>query len=156
MKITELIAENLLNVVDGGNWTEVSILDVLLDVSYLEANTKTPASENTIASLVHHLKFWNGVIVQRIQNRDPEIPAVNGFDVEAPASEKDWQLLIEQTKNSFTVLADAIKQFQPERLNAPTNFGKSTFSKNIFGIVEHAYYHLGQIVILKKFVKLSS
>jgi len=155
MKITELLAENLLNVLEGGNWTEVSILDVLSDVSYLEANTTTPASQNTIASLVHHLMYWNGVIVQRIQNRNPEIPAVNGYDVEPPTSEKDWQLLVEQVKHSFAELADAIKQFQPERLNEPTNFGQSTFSKNLFGIVEHAYYHLGQIVILKKFVKRS-
>jgi uncharacterized damage-inducible protein DinB len=154
VKITELLAENLRNVFEGGNWTEVSIMDALSDVSYLEANTKTPASQNTIASLLHHLMYWNGVIVQRIQNRDPEIPPINGFDVKAPTSEKDWQLLIEQAKQSFTELSEAIKQFQPERLDEPTNFGQSTFSKNLFGIVEHAYYHLGQIVILKKFVRL--
>lgn len=155
MRITELLAENLLHVFEGGNWTEMSIIEVLSDVSYIEANTKTPASQNTIAGLVHHLVYWNGVIAQRIQNHDPEIPEANGFDREAPTSERDWQLLIDQAKHSFVELAKAIKQFQPERLDEPTNFGTSTLSKNLFGIVEHAHYHLGQIVILKKFVKLS-
>jgi uncharacterized damage-inducible protein DinB len=153
MKITELLAENLIQVFEGGNWTEVSMRDALSDVSYVEANTITPASQNTIASLVHHVIYWNGVIVQRMRNHDPEIPAANGFDGEAPASEKDWRSLIEQARHSFVELADAIKQFEPARLSELTNFGQSTFSKNLFGIVEHAHYHLGQIMILKKFVK---
>lgn len=155
MRITEQLSQNLISVFEGGNWTEVSIAETLSDVSYLEANTKNPASQNTIASLLHHLIFWNSVIALRIQNQDPEIPEVNGFDGEAPASEKDWQLLIEQAKHSFTELAEAIKQFPPERLSDLTNFGQSTFIKNLFGIVEHAHYHLGQIVILKKFIRIS-
>jgi hypothetical protein len=153
MTIPEQLAENLLTVFEGGNWTEVCIVDVLYDVSYIEASTKTPASPNTIAGLVHHLMYWNGVILQRIQNHDPQIPESNGFDVQALATEKDWQLLIEQTKHSYIKLAEAIKRFPTERLNAPTNFGKSNFGKNLFGIVEHAYYHLGQMVMIKKMVR---
>jgi uncharacterized damage-inducible protein DinB len=153
MNIAEQLAENLLSVFEGGNWTEVSIADVLSDISYVEANAKTAASKNSIAGLVHHLMYWNGVILQRIQDHDLEIPEANGFDVEVLASEKDWQSLIAQTKHSFTELAKAIKLFPADRLNHPTNFGKSTFRKNLFGIVEHAYYHLGQIVMIKKLIR---
>jgi uncharacterized damage-inducible protein DinB len=153
MTMTEQLAENLLNVFEGENWTEVSIADILFDISYVEAGQKTAASQNSIAGLVHHLLYWNSVILQRIQNDDPEIPEINGFDVQVLASERDWQLLIAQTRRSFTELAEAIKLFPPDQLNHPTNFGKSTFRKNLFGIVEHAYYHLGQIVVIKKLIR---
>ena len=153
MNLPEQIAENLLQVFEGGNWTEVSIAEVLSDVNYIEASTKTQASQNTIASLVHHLKFWNGVIYQRIQNLDPKIPEINGFDVDVLTTESDWQVLIADTKHSFTELAEIIRRFPPERLDTPTNFGKSTFRKNLLGIVEHAYYHLGQMVVIKKLAR---
>ena len=50
MKITELIAQHITEVHEGGNWTEVNIKDTLADVGYKEATTVTRASYNTIAA----------------------------------------------------------------------------------------------------------
>ena len=81
MKLTSLIAQHLLAVFEGDNWTEVSLADVLKDVTLEEAATRTSASPNTIASLLHHLTFWNRVMVQRIKGNDVTIDEHNGFDV---------------------------------------------------------------------------
>ena len=47
MKITALIAQHIIEVHEGGNWTEVNIKDTLEDVSYKEAVLVTKASYNT-------------------------------------------------------------------------------------------------------------
>lgn len=153
MKFTDLIADNILQVYEGNNWTEVSMAGTINDVTVKEAMVQTHASRNSIAAIVHHLQFWNDIIIQRLQGLSPEIPAANGFDLGVLASEDEWQQLIEKTHQSFIALADTVKHFPEDQLADRTADGKSTYHKIMQGIVEHAYYHLGQIVILKHIVK---
>ena len=63
MKTTSYIAQHLLDVYTGGNWTEVSVAETLADLTYQEAVTVTAASPNSIAAITHHLMFWNGVML---------------------------------------------------------------------------------------------
>ena len=51
MKINEQIAQQLLDVNEGANWTEVNVKDTLEGISYKEANAITLASSNSIAGL---------------------------------------------------------------------------------------------------------
>lgn len=153
MNITDFIAGQLAEVYNGNNWTDVSIADTIKDITWQEAQQKTDASSNTIASLLHHLYYWNGILMQRIKGDDPSIPEVNGYDVEELKNENDWDELKNKTHASFMQLADAIKKFSEEKLEETYAEGKSSYHKNFQGIVEHAYYHLGQVVILKKIIK---
>ena len=152
-KPTYTLADNLLSAFEGDNWTEVSIADTLRDVSLEQATRKTAGSPNTIASLVHHLWYWNTIIPLRMKGENPEIPDVNGFDVGELNSETDWKNLVDKAHQSFINLSDTIRHFPPEHLPHPASGGRSTIGKNVYGIIEHAYYHLGQIVILKHLVQ---
>lgn len=152
MKITSAIAENIIACFEGNNWTDVNVDDTLKDVYWQEAQQITIASPNTIASLVNHLYYWNYILMQRIKGENPLIPGSNGFDVKELKNEDDWNKLIEETHQSFIQLADAIKNFPEEKLEETYAVGKSYYYKNFQGIIEHAYYHLGQIVILKKLI----
>ena len=152
MKITETLAKNLLNAFEGNNWTDVSIKDTLAGLSWQQVTTQTPASPNTIASLVNHLWYWNTIIMERMKGNYPNVPETNGFDVSELHDDADWQILIKKTHQSFINLANAIRQFPEEKLMETPKTGASTINANLFGIVEHAYYHLGQIVIVKHLV----
>lgn len=149
MKLTDTLSENILNVFEGNNWTDVSITDILSAISFTQANTVTAASRNTIAGLAHHLLYWNKVIMQRLQGEDPAIPDSNGFDAGELTSEKTWQNLVAELRQSFVDLSSAIRNFPEDRLNDLTKSGKSTIGDNLYGIIEHAYYHMGQMMILK-------
>jgi uncharacterized damage-inducible protein DinB len=155
IKTTGTLAQNLLHTFEGDNWTDVSIADTLADISFKEAITRTAASPNTIASLVNHLWYWNTIIMLRMKGENPVIPEENGFDVGKLNTEHDWKKLVAKTHRSFIDLADAIRNFPPEKLPDPVSNGRSTVSRNLYGIIEHAYYHLGQIVMLKHLVKNS-
>lgn len=150
MKIVHLIATHLLEVFEGDNWTDVNIATVIEDVSWLQAQQPTAASPNTIAALLHHLYYWNGIAMQRLNGKNPFIPESNGFDIGAFNNESDWNMLKEKTHASFIQLATAIKKFPDDKLGETYAAGKSSYYKNFQGIVEHAHYHLGQMVVIKK------
>jgi uncharacterized damage-inducible protein DinB len=153
MKVTHEIARHILDCFNGENWTDVNISNTLKDVSWQQAQQRTAASQNTIASLLHHIYYWNGIIMLRIKGINPSVPDSNGFDVAEFKNENDWNELKEKTHQSFIQLADAVKNFPEEKLSETYAAGKSSYYKNFQGTVEHAHYHLGQIVILKKLIK---
>jgi uncharacterized damage-inducible protein DinB len=153
MNLTGLIAEHIKEVYEGNNWTDVNISDVIRDITWQQAQQQTSASPNTIASLLHHLYYWNGIIMQRLKGSNPSIPEVNGYAVGKLKNENDWDALKQKTHESFLQLADLIKSFPEEKLSDTYAAGKSSYYKNFQGIVEHAHYHLGQIVILKKLLQ---
>ncbi len=153
MKITSLITQHLIDVHEGKNWTEVSLSEVLEDVTVEEAVTLTEASPNTIASLLHHITFWNRVMVQRIKGVNVSIDEHNGYNVPHLQTENDW--LREKVDNNISCheLALAIDGFEEAKLSQPLLEGGSSAYKNLQGTVEHVHYHLGQIVILKKLIR---
>lgn len=150
MEITALIAQHLLDVHLGDNWTDVNLTDTLKDVTAAEALVVTDASPNTIASLLHHISYWNRHMIGRMNGYEAAIPAANGYDLPV---DLDWEQLKADNAASAQELAAAIRAFDPARLAQPILPGFSTAYKNLQGTVEHVHYHLGQIVIIKKLLK---
>ncbi len=156
MKITSLIAQHLLDVHEGNNWTDVNLVDTLSDVTKEEAITVTQASPNTMASLLHHITFWNRLMIERMKGIVVKIDEHNGYDVPHLQTEEDW--LREKADNNLSSheLALAIDNFDEQKLLLPLIEGGSSAYKNLQGTVEHVHYHLGQIVILKKLIRAAS
>ena len=153
MKTTELIAQHITEVFEGGNWTDVNMRATLRNINYKEATAVTKASYNTIAALVYHISFYNEIVLKRLQGINPIIASSNGFDLPPLKNEEDWIKLKERCFQSAHSLAAAVIKFPEEKLRELTVTGHSTHYKTLHGIAEHAHYHLGQIVLLKKLVK---
>ncbi|RYE27206.1 MAG: DinB family protein [Sphingobacteriaceae bacterium] len=153
MNIPFLIARHVLDVHEGGNWTEVDITSTLKDVTLQQAVSLTPGSPNTIAALLHHLTYWNRVMVSRINGTAVVVPEANGFDAPVLNVEQDWEVLKEDNLRSARELAAAITGCQEYNLSAPILPGYPSAYKSLQGSVEHIHYHLGQIVILKHLIK---
>jgi hypothetical protein len=153
MQLTEAIAQHVLDVHEGNNWTEVALGPTLQDVTWQEATTLTPASPNTIASILHHLTFWNRVMARRAHGLATEVGPANGFDVPTIASEAAWHALLADNLQSAQELASAIRSFDEAKLPIPILPAYGSAYKNLQGAVEHLHYHLGQLVMLKKLVR---
>jgi uncharacterized damage-inducible protein DinB len=153
MKITELIAQHLLEVHEGNNWTEVDVRSTLSDVSLKEAVMRTKASSNSIASLLYHLTFWNRIIVKRTNGIVVTDTENNGFAGPVLHDEEDWNRLKADNIASAHELAAAIRNFNEAALELPILPEHSSAYKNLQGSVEHVHYHLGQIVILKQLIR---
>lgn len=144
---TELIAQHLLKVHEGNNWTDVDLTDTLTDISFQEAFALTPASPNTIAGLLQHISFWNRVMVERLKGVKVDIPQENGFKIPGGKNDEIWQHIMKDNLHSAHELADAIRSFDERKLYAPILPDYSSVYKHLQGSVEHVHYHLGQIVI---------
>jgi len=153
MNIILLIAQHLLEVHEGGNWTEVNMMSVLADVTAEEATTLTDASPNTIEALVHHLSYWNRVMIQRIDGVAVEVPEDNGFNRSAELTDEAWQEVKRDNIASAYELSHAMMYITEPELPEPLIPGYSSAYKNLQGAVEHVHYHLGQIVVIKKLLR---
>ncbi len=153
MKLTSLIAQQLIEVHEGNNWTEVNLAGTLKDITSDEAAKLTIASPNTIASLLQHITFWNRLMIKRMQGIDVFVDDKNGYDVPVIQTEEDWQKLQIDNNLSAHELAAAMAAFDDSLLSESLLPGGSSAYKNLQGTVEHVHYHLGQMVILKKLIK---
>jgi hypothetical protein len=153
MLLTAAIAQHVLDVHEGNNWTDVDLAHTLHDVTLAEAITQTAASPNTIAAVVRHLAFWNRLMARRVQGYAPEIGPANGFDGPPLHTAADWLAVQADLWQSAHELAAAIQQVPEEKLMEPILPGYSTAYKNLQGSVEHLHYHLGQLVVLKNLVR---
>ncbi|MDB5021590.1 MAG: hypothetical protein JWQ28_2717 [Pedobacter sp.] len=153
MKITELIALHLIEAHEGSNWTEVDVRSSLEDVSLKEATMRTKASPNSIASIVQHLTYWNRVMVKRINGIVVADNGSNGFSGPVLHDDEDWSRLKDDNILSAHELANAIMNFNEDALELPILPEHASAYKNLQGSVEHVYYHLGQIVILKQLIR---
>ena len=150
MKISEAIAQHILELYFGNNWTDVNVRETVQDVTLAEALTKTNASPNTIASILQHMTFYNKIILERLHGRNPEIDQINGYDLPPLQNEEAWELLKENSLQSAQELADDARVIPDDTLQEPIIEDNSSRYKSLHGVTEHGYYHLGQIVILKK------
>ncbi len=143
MKIASLIAQHLIDAHEGNNWTEVSVADVLKDLTLEEAIILTSASPNTIASLLQHITYWNRVMVQRIAGYNVTIDEHNGFDLPYLQTEDDWLQLQLDNNISSHELAVAMVRFDDAKLEEPLVDGGSSAYKNMQGAVEHVLLPFG-------------
>ncbi len=156
MKLTDHIAQHIIDVHTGDNWTDVNIKNTLQNISLQEAITVINSSANTIAALLHHITFYNEVVLERLKGNIPSICNANGFDVPVLNNERDWMELKDRNIQSAQKVAEAVKRFPEEKIFEPILPDFSTGYKTLHGLIEHTHYHLGQIVIIKNLVRFQA
>lgn len=155
MNFSEAISIQVKEAYEGNSWSDVCVKDILEDIQFDEAITVTVASPNSIASLLYHIMFYNRAICQRLSGEEPYINDANGFDLPLLRDEIEWKQLQVDAMDAARALSDAIRKFPQEKLFEENPVGKGTFYKKFHGVIEHNYYHLGQILILKKLIRSS-
>ena len=154
MNISTQLAKNLRDVYFGGNWTWVSLKDTLADVNWEQATSKI-AGFNTIAALVFHIDYFVQVATKVLQGGPLEGKDELSFDHPPLHSGSDWAEMLENTWKNAENFAKLIEQVPEQQLWAIFSDQKyGNYYRNIQGITEHAHYHLGQIVLLKKLVNV--
>jgi uncharacterized damage-inducible protein DinB len=66
-------------------------------------------------------------------------------------SDEDWQSMLQTMWNEAEQFAGLVAAMPEERWGEVfTNEKYGTYYHNMSGVIEHAYYHLGQIALFKK------
>ncbi|MCX7941960.1 MAG: DinB family protein [Dictyoglomaceae bacterium] len=140
--------ENLINYLNkafqknAGLWSH-SVLDILEKVSVKEGIWKE-GKIHSIWEITNHLIFWKEYIVSLLEGKEP---SEEDYKISEEASEEEWKNTVERLKNSHEKLINLLKNKTDEDLDKP--FGEyGTLEENLYGILSHDCYHLGQIVII--------
>lgn len=153
MKSTEEIASRFREIIFNGTWVaNTNYKHQLADLDWKTA-TKQVGSLNTIAVLAQHIHYYINGINNVFRGGSLDIKDIYSFDFPAIKSQKDWDIFLSKFWNDSEEFATMIEQMPDEKLDAVFVDAKyGTYRRNIDAMIEHSYYHLGQIVLLKKLV----
>ncbi len=136
----------------GPVWIDVTIMDTLKNISAAQAAAKPFNNANSIWQIVNHCIDWRFNLCERIQGKSPMAGEANYFIPVKNTTEKAWKTTLKEFEKSQNELVKLVKAMSDKKLNTEQGKYKVTFRNFIHGIIQHDAYHLGQIVILKKFV----
>jgi hypothetical protein len=151
MSTTSQLAKRFREVLLDGKWiANTNFKDQLSDVTWEEATTKI-GSLNTIAMLTFHIDYYIAGLVNVFEGGDLEIRDQFSFDLPPVESQQQWEQLVNKLWNDAEKFASLLEQMPDSKMNevfVDEKYG--TYLRNIDGMIEHSYYHLGQIILIKK------
>jgi len=153
MKLTTQIAQQFREVQLNGNWVSTNLKTQLSDVTFEEATTKL-GTVNTIAALTYHIHYYVEGLVKVMEGGPLDIRDKYSFDLPPLQSQQEWEALLEKTYKAAEKFAQLVEQMPDQQLSegfVDEKYGN--YFRNISAMIEHSYYHLGQIVIIKKIIR---
>lgn len=153
MNLSKQIAKHFTELHFGGNMTGTHLREQLLDVTVQEANTKIPGF-NTIAALAYHINYYISAVLTVLEGGPLTASDKLSYDHPPYKTPEDWQAHLEKMWRDAENLGRIVDQLPPD--HAFENFldGKyGNWYRNLSGMIEHSYYHMGQIALLKKMVR---
>ncbi len=157
MENSTQIANRFKEVLFDGKWVaNTNFKDQLSDVTWEEATQKI-ASLNTIAVLTFHINYYIKGVVDFFENGALTIRDKYSFDMPEIKSQEDWEALRNDLLSNAERFANHVSHMPDEKLGTTFVDEKyGNYRKNINGMIEHSYYHLGQVSLIKKMVREGS
>jgi hypothetical protein len=151
MSHLQFLAQSLQNLYDGTPWIEVTFAEHLRRVDAKLAVQHIKRS-NCIWQIVNHIIFWHQRVL-RYMNEEPAEQDGDLPDFYLPENhgEENWEATKHRLEHAVKQLADAIRAFPEDRLYEVFPGTQYPAAHYFHGVVEHAAYHLGQIVLLSKY-----
>jgi hypothetical protein len=154
MNQTKLLADRIKEVFLNGTWiANTNFNDQLSDLNVNQATYKVNTL-NTIAALTFHVNYYIAGMLNFLKSGKLEINDKYSFDMPAIKADGDWEKLRNTLLKNAKKFAKLIEIMPDEKLNdvfVDEKYG--TYLRNIEGLIEHSYYHLGQIVFIKKIIQ---
>lgn len=154
MSSSSQLAERFREVILDGKWiANTNYKDQLKDVTFVQATTQI-GFLNTIAMLTFHIDYYIAGLINVFEGGDLEIKDKFSFDLPPIESQEEWKNLLNKLWNDAEKFAGLLEQMPDSKMNeAFVDEKYGTYLRNIDGMIEHAYYHLGQITLIKKLLE---
>lgn len=153
MKRTKQIADRFREVILDGKWiANTNIQEQLADLNWQQATTQVE-SLNSIAALTFHIDYYIAGLINVFNGGQLEIRDKFSFDMPLVNSQEDWEEVRDDLMKNAAMFADLVEAMPDDKLDAPfVDEQYGTYLRNIEAMTEHAYYHFGQITLLKKMI----
>jgi hypothetical protein len=156
MKRSKQIANRFREVLLNGVWiANTNFKDQLSNVTWKQATMKI-GSLNTIAALTYQINYYIAGVSNVFDGGSLEIRDKYSFDLPPVKSSEDWENLKNDMWNNSEKFANQVELMSDKKLEevfVDEKYGN--YERNIEGIIEHSYYHLGQISLIRKMIEES-
>jgi len=137
----------------SGKWiANTNFKEQILSVTWENATQKIN-DLNTIAALTFHVNYYVAGLLNAFETGELKINDKYSFDMPEIKSAKEWDQLVSDFLNNSEKFAAKVEQMNDNVLDHPFIDEKyGSYMRNIEGVIEHSYYHLGQISLIKKMI----
>jgi hypothetical protein len=151
MKSTTEIASRFREVILNGTWiANTNYKDQLQNLDWKIAVTPIQ-NLNTIALLAQHIHYYIDGINNVFKGGTLDIKDKFSFDFSPINSQQEWENFLIKFWNDTEEFAFLVEQITDEKLDENfVDIKYGSYRRNIEAMIEHSYYHLGQIVLIKK------
>ncbi len=148
------LATRLRDVFLQGTWiANTNYRMALADVGLQQA-LHTRCRHNSIAALTFHVNYYLGGVLHCLKGGPLLLSDAQSFLLPPLTTEAEWQALINRLLVNAEAFATTLEAQPDSFLGTPfTNPRYGSWQHNIEGLIEHSYYHLGQVVLVKKWGK---
>jgi len=152
MANTSIVAQFREIYLDGDWVVNTNLKSTLEEVSYHQAVT-TIGTHNSIAALTFHLDYYMAGILRVFDTGALDIRDKYSFELPDLDTADSWLLLKKSTIKNCELMASKLQVLSEEYLDSDFVDKKyGSWRRNIEALIEHGYYHLGQIVMLTKLI----
>lgn len=154
MSSVSQLAKRFREVMLDGLWiANTNFKAQLSDVTWEQAVIRV-GSLNSIAMLTFHIDYYIAGIISVFEGGTLDIKDQYSFDLPPIESQEQWEALLQKLLTDSGRLAELLEKIPDSKLDEVFVHEKyGTYQRNIDGMIEHAYYHLGQITLIKKLLK---
>jgi len=151
MKKTIAVANRFREIILNGTWVaNTNYKDQLAALDWKIATGEINGL-NSIAVLAQHIHYYINGIKNVLRGGALDIRDKYSFDFAPIQSQSEWGSFLSKFWNDseeFALLTEQLEDEQLEQVFVEEQYG--TYQRNIDAMIEHSYYHLGQIVLIKK------
>jgi len=136
-----------------GSWIASNLKSKLEDITLAEAKIKI-GTVNTIQALAYHINYYIVGINQVLRGGTLDIRDKYSFDIPEMDSVDEWQAFLTKMVADAEDFTTLVAQLSDEQLHGPFADPKyGSMYKNIHAMIQHVYYHSGQVEIIKRMVR---
>lgn len=153
MNQSQDLASRFREVMLNGKWiANTNYKESLISTDWKVSTTQIQ-NLNTLALLAQHIHYYITGVLQVFKGGALEIRDKYSFDFPPVDSQDDWENRLQKLFEDAELLAQHIEQLPSENLAAVFVDEKyGSYQRNIEALIEHAYYHLGQVSLIKKMI----
>lgn len=139
---------------DGHPWLDVTLKDTLGRLTPTQTAQRPIKDGNTVWEILNHIISWRETVLKRVQGEIIDSPPNNYIEKIKDPSEEAWRQTLTSLETTQKEWLYFLNTFNESDFEMEYEANGHNYYEHIHGIIQHDAYHLGQIVLLAKMVKL--
>jgi uncharacterized damage-inducible protein DinB len=137
-----------------GAWPGVSVRDLLRGLSPAEAAAHAVPGAHSAWEIALHLAFWHHAVRRRLGGEVVDYRTDEDWPAPKEPTKENWDAALRALDEAHEALVDAVRAVRPEELDQPVAGRSFNVYFMLHGVPQHDLYHGGQVMLLKKVIRV--